>query len=85
MPQVLICRGCEERLTKASNAMRRHASVMYTAIQLVQSGRTEELKKDFTVSLLATLMDAESAWDTYRKHLIEHGLLPAASSAQYVA
>ena len=85
MPRTLICHGCEERLTKAFNAMRLHANAMNTAIQLARNGPTEEQEKDFTILLVATFKDAQSAWHAYREHLVEHGLLPGVSSAQDVA
>jgi len=57
--------------------MRRHASEMNTAINLERSGATEEQKEDFRTSLLLSFNDAQSAWDSYREHLIQHGLLPS--------
>jgi len=57
--------------------MRRHATDMSKAIQLVRNGGgSEEQRQELTARLLASFDDAQSAWDTYREHLIEHGLLP---------
>ena len=81
MQHTIVCHGCDERLTNASNAMRQHANVMHRAIELAKADAlTDELRKDFTDSLIATFNDAQSAWDAYRSHLIEHGLLPALQS-----
>ena len=79
MPSTPICPGCERRLTEASQAMRRHATDMSSAIQLLvrNGGGSEEQRQDFKARLLASFNDAQSAWDAYREHLIMHGLLPA--------
>jgi hypothetical protein len=59
--------------------MRRHATDMNSAIQLVvrNAGGSEEQQQDFRARLLTSFNDAQSAWDAYREHPIEHGLLPA--------
>lgn len=75
MLSTVICYGCDERLTEASTALRRHASVMHTAIQLAKAGLTDEQRKDFKDRLVASFNEAESAWDAYREHLVKHGLL----------
>ena len=81
MQHTIVCHGCDERLTNASNAMRHHANVMHMAIELAKGDSlTDERRKDFADSLIATFNDAQSAWDAYRSHLIEHGLLPALHS-----
>ena len=76
MPPVLICPGCEQRLTEASNAMRRHASQMNQAIDRVRRGLTEAQYDDFKGRLIVSFNEAQSAWNAYCRHLIEHGLLP---------
>lgn len=73
--RTIMCHSCEKRLTDASNAMRHHANVMHAAIQWARSGGPEEQRKDYNDRLVASLNDAQSAWDAYRQHLIEHGLL----------
>lgn len=81
MKFTIVCQGCDERLTATSTAMRRHATVMHEAIELAQADfLTDEQRKNFTASLIATLNDAQSAWDAYRSHLIEHGLPTALRS-----
>ena len=70
-----------KRLTAAATAMRRHATVMHEAIKDAKSeSLTDELRKEYTDSLRVTLNDAQAAWDAYRSHLVEHGLLPAVRS-----
>jgi hypothetical protein len=80
MLPTIICPGCDELLTEVSNTMRHHATVMRTAIELAKIGPTEEQRKDITNSLVASFNDAQAAWDAYRSHLIEHGVLPASPS-----
>ena len=74
-PHIQICRGCEHRLTRESNAIRRHASEMYSVLASVQTGLTEEQVQQFRINLIVSFNDAQSAWDAYRAHLEEHGIL----------
>lgn len=77
MQTTIVCSGCDERLTDATTAMRRHETVMHEAIEDAKAGAlTDELRKDYTEKLWATLNDAQAAWDAYRSHLTEHGFLP---------
>jgi len=58
--------------------MRRHTADMAKAVDWARSDNpTEEQRQEFKTRLMASLNDAQSAWDVYREHLIEHGLLPA--------
>jgi len=51
---------------------------MSTTIHLnVSDSATEELRQDSRTKLAASFNDAQSAWDAYREHLIEHGILPS--------
>ncbi|HJY06333.1 MAG TPA: hypothetical protein VJ323_08435, partial [Bryobacteraceae bacterium] len=80
MPPIPICSQCDERLTQASIAMRRHVTDMETAIRMKQSGKpTEEQRQKFVAKLVASFNAAQSAWDSYREHLTKHGLLTPAS------
>jgi len=56
--------------------VRRHAEEMHTAISFVQAGITEEQVDEHKIDLIASFNNAQSAWDTYRSHLREHGILP---------
>jgi hypothetical protein len=76
MPPTLICPVCDQRLRSASDAMRRHSSVMARAIALSQAEHTEEQRREFTANLVGTFNDAQVAWDVYRQHLVEHGIVP---------
>jgi hypothetical protein len=50
---------------------------MHGAIELAKRRPpAEEERQEFTTMLVATFNDAQSAWDAYREHLAEHGLLP---------
>jgi hypothetical protein len=78
MGTVVVCGECKRKLDLASLAMRHHAGVMNRALERAHSGSlTEEDFKNFQSELWASLHDAETAWDTYREHLREHGILPA--------
>ena len=76
MLPIRICQGCEQYLSSASDAMRRHAEAMHTAISSVQNGLTEEQVDKHKIELIASFNIAQSAWDAYRAHLKEHGILP---------
>ena len=77
MQRTRVCPGCEDRLTHASNAMRRHLSDMHSALDLARSESiTDEQRQLFAASLSETLAEAQVAWDGYVKHLAEHGLVP---------
>jgi len=77
---IRVCLECDELLTEASNAMRRHAGDMTVGMFLIQRGDlTEEARLDFKTRLVASFNEAQSTWDTYREHLRGHGILPAAA------
>jgi len=81
MPHTIVCLGCEGALDEASNALRRHASLMNKTFDRVRRGKVpEEQISDLRGRLVESFNEAQSAWDTYRKHLAEHGLLPEGSS-----
>ena len=79
MPAIIVCHICEQRLTDASNAMRRHMTDMNRGLTNARIGYSEEEQKDFRHQLYASFNAAQSAWDAYREHLVEHGLLPSMS------
>ena len=72
---IRICHGCAERLTTASNALRRHASQMQAAIQLTRTRPTEQQLEDARTNLRESFNQAQAAWDEYSAHLMEHGIL----------
>jgi hypothetical protein len=53
---------------------------MDTVIELIRNrSLTEEGKQDFKGRLAASFNVAQTAWDAYREHLVEHGILPESS------
>ena len=82
MPPIRVCPGCERYLTTASDAMRRHAEDMRSAISSVQTGLTEEEIDQYKVRLIVSFNAAQSAWQAYRAHLREHGILPVIPTTQ---
>ena len=77
MPRTVVCKDCEKKLPKASLALRRHTSWMSRSIKLMQGEPAEEQLNEFRQMLVASFRDSQSAWEDYREHLIEHGLLPS--------
>ncbi len=76
MPPVRICAHCETLLTEASQEIRRHAGVMHTALDWVRRGDTDKGRhEEFVAMLLESFNQSQSAWDAYREHLIQHGLI----------
>ena len=73
---IRICSGCEQRLTHAVNTMRRHCSQLAAATKLANAGMSEEERQEAAAGLADSFREAQSAWDAYREHLIEHGILP---------
>jgi hypothetical protein len=82
MLPIRICPGCEESLSTASDAIRRHAEDMQSTLSLVPSELTEEQIDQYKIKLIASFNEAQSAWDAYRAHLREHGILPVIPSIQ---
>jgi hypothetical protein len=72
-----FCLVCDQRLAEVSKAMRRHESIMAQgALWLRMDEVTEERRQDFRARIIASFTEAQMAWDAYRDHLKEHGLLP---------
>ena len=77
MQPTRACHGCEERLTDVTDAMRHHLTQMRNALDLARRDQlSDEQRRLFTADLFETFHQAQSAWDAYREHLAEHGLLP---------
>ena len=76
---IRICMQCDELLSEASDALRRHAGYMTVAMELIRRGDITEERRDFKGRLVASFKDAQSTWDAYREHLVHHGILPEAS------
>ena len=75
--RIRACPGCELQMNNVANAMRRHGSQMAAALEFAKTDLTEEQRQEIGASLAASLNEAQSAWDAYREHLIQHGLIPA--------
>ena len=73
--RIRICYGCEERMTKTANAMRRHGAAMLAAIELARTDLTEEQRLEAGVRLRESWKEAQSEWDDYCEHLRSHGLI----------
>ena len=82
---IILCHGCDERLTEVSNAVRHHASVMHTAMEVAKGEVTEEEWKVYKDNLVTSFLEAHAAWDAYHEHLVEHGLLRNPPSERDVA
>ena len=77
---IRVCMECDELLSEASDAMRRHAGYMTVVMELIRRRDiTEEVRQDFKSRLVASFKDAQSTWDGYREHLFHHGILPNVS------
>ena len=83
-PNVRICHICEERLAKASNAIRRHARAMHNALDFVRAGISEEEIDQNKVELISSFHDAKAAWDAYQTHLKEHGVFPVIATSTHL-
>jgi hypothetical protein len=55
--------------------MGRHAADMNKTISL-KTDMTEEQVDHYKNRLITSFNEAQSAWDAYRSHLREHGILP---------
>ena len=84
MPPIRICSGCKESLDTASNAIRRHADDMQTALSLVPSELTQEHIDRYKIKLIASFNEAQSAWDAYCDHLREHGIFPVIAPPKHI-
>jgi hypothetical protein len=50
---------------------------MDAAIQSAQTDLTEEMRQEIGARLVSSLKEAQEAWDAYRNHLAQHGIIPA--------
>jgi hypothetical protein len=82
MPTIRLCPGCEQLLTTASDAMRHHAQEMHAAISSAHAGLSEPQVDEYKTKLIESFYDAQAAWDAYREHLKEHGIMPVIPPTQ---
>ena len=77
-----ICAECQALLEGVVVALRQHETQMTTGISLSMKGYlTEELRKEFAPVLVESFNVVQVAWDVYREHLIQHGLITPARKA----
>lgn len=62
--------------------MRRHADDMQRSLSTVPSELTEDQIDQYKVKLIASFNEAQSAWEAYRAHLREHGIMPVIPTTQ---
>jgi hypothetical protein len=63
--------------------MRRHAKDMDAAMSFVQNGLSEEQMYWHKAKLVESFNQAQSAWEAYRAHLQQHGILPGVQTATH--
>ena len=79
--RIRLCPACEHQMTAVANAMRRHESQMFAAIELAKTDLSEEERQESCANLVTSFNEAERAWNTYRQHLIKHGILPTSDKS----
>jgi len=69
-------RDCQDSLhgRLGGVAVRRHTAAAFRAIEVARSNPTEEKRRENRAMVAASFQEAQTAWDDYRKHLIEHGV-----------
>jgi hypothetical protein len=87
MIKLTICAECGRLLTDAAELIRRHEADLTLGLRLnAQSYLTEETRQQLAPGVVGSFNAAQAAWDAYREHLIEHGLLePEAKTAKLKA
>jgi hypothetical protein len=75
MSPILLCYGCKDRLNTATLALRRHAAQMESAFELIRSSPAEQEVEAARTELLASVSEAQTAWDEYTAHLREHRII----------
>ena len=79
--RIRSCDGCDHLMSQVANAMRRHGSQMAAARELAKTDLSEEQRQEATTNLVASFNEAQRAWNAYRDHLRDHGLLPASDES----
>jgi hypothetical protein len=81
-----ICARCDELLEKAITFVRQHETQAYTGASMKVNGPlNEQLRGKFDPRSVESFSVAQAAWDAYREHLIEHGVLTPARKAVQLA
>lgn len=79
--RIRSCDNCDHLMDHVASAMRHHGSQMARARQLAKTDLNEEQRQEATTNLVASFDEAQRAWNAYRDHLREHGLLPASDES----
>jgi len=85
MPLSFICHACEELAIEASTAIRLHARRVELANDPGRSRRARSDQEYLRDRILASFLEAQSAWDCYREHIIKHGVVPTVRSKMVAA
>jgi hypothetical protein len=87
MLKLRICAECGRLLTDVTVAMRQHQTDMLLGMKLNLEGYlTEEVRERMAPEVMASFNRAQALWDSYREHLVGHGLLePQAKTARVPA
>jgi hypothetical protein len=79
--RIRSCDNCDHLMNNAAYAMRRHETQMAAARQLAKTDLSEEQRQEAITNLVASFYEAQRAWNAYRDHLREHGILPASDES----
>jgi hypothetical protein len=75
-----VCNACEQRLSAAAHAMRRHATQVLQAIEIGRKNPADDVRQQQRALIYASFKETQAAWNAYRDHLVEHGLLTSDES-----
>ena len=85
MPLSFLCYECGKRSNAVSDAMRRHVKVVHVAIDQ-NGGQLDRIEQqELKDTILASFVEAQAAWDSYREHLVKHGVVSTVRSSRPAA
>jgi hypothetical protein len=83
MPLSFMCHECEQRAVEATTLMRRHASKVQASVRA--AGRLHMVEQQhLRDEISASLLQAQSAWDSYPEHLLKHGVAIPVRSMEWL-
>ena len=85
MPLSFLCHECNRRSTAASAAMRRHVKMVNVAIDQDRGQLDRMEQQELKDRILASFVEAQEAWDSYREHLVKHGVVSTVRSSRPAA
>ena len=71
-----VCAECEQLLRKASEAINLRSKAVSTVADIVGDPRRKPNADEFAIlenEMRLFYMEAQAAWDRYRKHIEQHG------------